>query len=212
MTAAPLATAPTVETTSRHQDVLNRFIDFGDRLVQLAVEQAEATTLPVEKAAASYDRVTRSVRKSIWLVRKLSEPPKDRTAARKRIIRTVEDAIQCHAEPSDAESLQEELLDRLDAPDLDDDIDNRPVADIITDIIRDLGLAHIPGTHPWKRRTPPELAELNARAAQLVDGLVRPPHQPVGPTHQYGWSNDQTVPADHQPGWPNHHPIGCNSS
>jgi hypothetical protein len=183
MSDAPI---PTSDTGSHHSDVLNRFIDFGDRLVRLAVEQAEATTLPLDKAAAAYDRVTRSARKSIWLVRKLAEAPKDRTTARKRIIRTVEDAIQCHADPSDAETLHEELLDRLDTLDLDDEIDDRPVADIIADITRDLGLAHIPGTHPWKRRTPTDLAELHARAAQ--------------PSHRH-----YHQPAENQP-------VGCDSS
>jgi hypothetical protein len=180
--------------TTPHQAVLNRFVDFGDRLVRLTVERAEAATFPVDKAAAAYDRVTRSVRKSIWLVRKLAEPAKsvDRIAARKQIIRTVEDAIQRHAEADPSETLHEELLDRLDTSELEDEIGNRPVEDIIADILRDLGLAAIPGTQPWKRRTPADLTELHARAARDT---------PI---------TDLTITT---PVWPSQiHPVGYNSS
>ena len=156
----------TEPATTRHQDLLNDCVEFGHRLARLAVDRAEADTLAVDKAAAAYERVTRSMRHSIWLVRKLAEPVKtiDRIAARKRIIRSVEDAIGREAEDPDA--LHEELRTRLETPDLDDEIDTRPVADIITDIIHDLGLAAAFGTTPWKRRTPADLAELHALAAE----------------------------------------------
>ncbi len=111
---------------------------------------------------ASFDRMARAVRRSIALARTLAEPialasdpAQHRAGVRKRIIREVEDAIQRasdNAERPDAESLRAELRDRLDAPDLDDDITTRPVAEIITEIRRDLGLASLPGDHPWKRR------------------------------------------------------------
>jgi hypothetical protein len=87
------------------------------------------------------------------------------TPRRRRIIRDVEDTIQRTTGPAEAETLHAELLDRLDAPDLDDDIENRPIGDVIADICRDLGLAALPGTHPWKRRTTEDLATLCARAA-----------------------------------------------
>ncbi len=135
--------------------------------------------------AAAFDRIARAVRRSIALVRSLAEPvqfaktPAQHLAAtRKRILREVEDVIQRTAPASDdaasdgadtdnasAEALTAELHDRLDAPDLDDDISSRPVADIITEICRDLGLAALSGTHPWKRRTPKDLEQLCARSA-----------------------------------------------
>jgi hypothetical protein len=123
------------------------------------------------------------------------QPARDqhRAATRRRILREVEDIIQRtapgsdqatsnqavpdgsgangadfddgHADDASAEALTAELHDRLDAPDLDDDISSRPVADIITEICRDLGLAALPGAHPWKRRTPKDLEQLRARAA-----------------------------------------------
>ncbi len=129
---------------------------------------------------ASFDRMARAVRRSIALARTLAEPialasdpAQHRAGVRKRIIREVEDAIQrasdnaefSDAERPDAESLRAELRDRLDAPDLDDDITTRPVAEIITEIRRDLGLASLPGDHPWKRRTPEDIQQLCARAA-----------------------------------------------
>ena len=126
----------------------------------------------------AFDRTARAVRRSILLARSLADPvqpAKDpaqrRTAARRRIIREVEDAIQRTASAANdgrdgPETLQAELRDRLDAPDLDDDISTRPTADIISEICRDLGLAAPPGgAHPWKRRTPQDIAQLCAAAA-----------------------------------------------
>ncbi len=135
--------------------------------------------------AVAFDRIARAVRRSIALARSLAgpvplarDPAQHRTAARKRILREVEDTIQRtapgsgHAAPDGSgsdeagdEALLAELHDRLDARDLNDDISSRPVADIITEICRDLGLATLPGAHPWKRRTPADLEQLCARAA-----------------------------------------------
>lgn len=83
--------------------------------------------------------------------------------------------------------------DRLDAPDLEDDITTRPVADI-TEICRDLGRDALPGTHPWTRRTPNDIRHPGApaaRSAEVKDVLVlamplprigdgRQPHQQAG--------------------------------
>ena len=197
MTTDPAPT-PAAEATRPHQDVLNRFVDCGDRLVQLITKQAEATTIPVVKAADAYDKVTRSARRSMWLVRKFAEPVKtvDRTGARKQIIRTVEDIIQRHAEdPEEAENLREELFDRLDTLDLEDEIRGRKLDDIITDIVRDLGLAHVPGNHPWARRTPEDVAALCARAAQPVPAVQVAPAAPTP-----------------RPNQPHDQPVACNST
>ena len=124
----------------------------------------------------AFDRIARAVRRGILLARSLDEPiqpardpAQARAATRRRIIREVEDAIQrTGRDASDGrdgpEALQAELRDRLDAPDLDDDISLRPAAEIITEICRDLGLAALPGTHPWKRRTPEDIRQLCAAA------------------------------------------------
>ncbi len=161
---------------------------------------------PLVSIAAAFDRIARAVRRSIALARSLADPvppardpTQHRAAARKRILREVEDAIQrtapasgqtapSHAAPDgsdadapgandSAEALTAELHDRLDAPDLDEDISRRPIAEIITEICRDLGLAALSGAHPWKRRTPNDLEQLRARAA----APNRPCHPGAGP-------------------------------
>ncbi len=196
-----------------YRDVLHELIDMGAGFARLLHQQAAApahaappdATRPqpapspapdvlipdaLISMAAAFDRIARAVRRSIALARSLAhpvpparDPAQHRAAARKRILREVEDAIQRtapgsgHAAPNgfsadaadlddaSAEALTAELHDRLDAPDLDDDISSRLVADIITEICRDLGLAALSGAHPWKRRTPTDLEQLCARAA-----------------------------------------------
>ena len=134
------------------------------------------------RLSAAFDRTARAVRRGILLARSLDQPVQPaplqpapdpaapRAAARRRILRDVEDAIQRTGRGASdghdrAETLQAELRDRLDAPDLDWDISTRPIADIISEICRDLGLAPPSGLHPWKRRTPQDIAQLCARAA-----------------------------------------------
>ncbi len=56
----------------------------------------------------------------------------------------------------------------MDGPDLGDDIARRPVGEIIADIAHDLELDSMPGTRPWVRRRPAEVAALHARAAAAV--------------------------------------------
>ena len=181
------------EDTGFYRQVLHDFITIGADLARTLHQQAttpaptpqrpaptpEPPATPLPEIIAAFDRLARAVRRSILLARSLAKPPppaKDpaahRTAARKQVIRVVEDAIQrasqdAHdAESHDAaEALTAELHDRLDAPDLDNDLVTRPIADIITEIRRDLGLASPPGDTPWRRRTPADLAQLQTRAA-----------------------------------------------
>ena len=85
-----------------------------------------------------------------------------------------------------AESLHAELQERLDAPDLEDDISSRPTPEIIAEICKDLGLDNMPGVHPRKRRTPADAANLHARAAARPcaprpQATARPPATPAPP-------------------------------
>ena len=190
--------------TDYYRQALHNFIDMGTDLARLvhgqATAQAQAaqpgTALPGPEVITAFDRLARAVRRSIMLARKLAEPPapaKDpahhRAAARKRIIREVEDAIQRHshatdsADDADPASLTTELHDRLDTPDLDRDLTTRPIADIITELCRDLGLAALPGTAPWRRRTPQDIQDLNARAA-AQPGAAPPSPKPQAPNPQ----------------------------
>ena len=132
------------------------------KLVTLGISMTEhihdcTTTQPgtdLAEGSKAFERVSRGTRLSILLACKLAEPLR-RVAARKQIIRAVEDTIQRRAEDDDeAETLEVELLDRLDTLDLEDELGSRPVQDIITDILRDFGLAHVPGTHPLEAPHP----------------------------------------------------------
>ncbi len=86
-------------------------------------------------------------------------------------------------EATDADPLHAGMLDRPDAPDLDDDPRTRPAADIIADICRDLGLAALPGAHPWTGRTPEDIGQLCARAATSSQARPAPVRRRVAPPH-----------------------------
>ena len=221
--------------TQLYRESLHDFITIGTSLARhlhhQVTGQPQATPQPTihptptpqaaitpEAAAMAFDRLARSVRRSIMLARKLAEPPapaKDpahhRAAARKRIIREVEDAIQRHshapdsADDADPASLTTELHDRLDTPDLDYDLTTRPIADIITELCRDLGLAALPGTNPWRRRTAQDIQDLNARAAaQPGAAPPRPTPKPPSPNPQ---PPRATLPRAHPvPAHGNHQP------
>ncbi len=171
--------------------VLLHLVEIGDDLAEMVRQEAKQAARARAEAAKcqpvpltplpqavpptstdAYERITRSMRRCMALYQKLAEPrktpsPQHRTAARKKIIRDVEDVIQSKAPDDEQEILHAELLERLDRPELDDEIANRSIAEIVTDICRDFGIAALPATHPWKRRIPHDIAILNARAAQL---------------------------------------------
>ncbi|HEY0204508.1 MAG TPA: hypothetical protein VGC15_10205 [Acetobacteraceae bacterium] len=142
------------------------------------------------KIVASFDPLARAVRRCIAQAQNLNapkqqpparNPSQDRTTARRRIIRAVEDVIQRppdNDECDDAEVLLADLRERMDAPDLEDDIANRPAEDIIKEILRDLGLAALPGSRPWKRRTQADIAALNASAAAPSSPASSAGHSP----------------------------------
>ena len=149
---------------SSHQSVLDDLVALGHDLAR-QVHAAAGNDLTLEAATIAFDRIARTVRRTVLLSRRLGDAPaRDRTAAaRREIIRRVEDAItRTSNKDEDRPTLRAELQERLDAPELDDEIGTRPTPDIILDIIRDLGLA--PG--PWPRRTPAEIRILHANAGK----------------------------------------------
>lgn len=167
--------AARMEALDRRVDSL---VDIGMTHAEIGLARAQRPEATVETevmCAKSYEGVSRSVRQSIMLACKMAEPKQagrsawpQRTAARARVIRGVEDVIaHKSADRSEAESLRAELLDRLDAPDFEVDIETRPPAEIIEEIARDLGLGDCPaGVEKWPRRTPETIAVLRAAAAE----------------------------------------------
>ena len=151
-------------------------------------QQAATAALPPTPSSANdqfpdptlaFDRISRCIRRTILLAKKLpglgdergrepnaENPTLRRIASRKRILRQVEDVIQRNARPEHLDTLQVELRERLDSPDLEDDIDHRPLPDIVADICRDLRVA-IPYANNYKRRTPAHVADLRDQAAAL---------------------------------------------
>ena len=156
-----------------YRRVLHELIEMGADLARMVHGQAQAEPAAAEAPAlvAAFDRVARTIRRTIGLARRLDAPEAGlasragrRLAVRRQIIRAVEDSIHELA-PERQSALEAELLERLDGPDLADDIDHRPVMEIIAEIRRDLGLSAVPGRPYCKRRNPAEIAVLCARAA-----------------------------------------------
>ena len=193
MTIAP---HETLDETEHFKQVLRELVDMGTDIARIihhqTRRQAEAATAALPPPATAntqfpdpaiaFDRISRTIRRTILLSQKLAEPPRPsaipttyRIAARKRVLREVEDMIELNAAPADRPTLNAELLDRLDAPDLEDDIGARPLDDIIIDICHDLRVAH-PYADNWKRRSPQQVETLRQRAAALPPARSGPAH------------------------------------
>ena len=172
----PAQPDPAQPDTAHFQRILAALIDRTAATAHKLADRIDAeTTTPAEIArlAAALERVATIVRRSIVLSIHLTKTAEQaaatRTAARIRIIREISDTIaRENLAPDRAETLRVELVERLDAPDLaphmDREIAFRPVADIILDLKRDMGLGRLPGTPKWPRRTPDDIADLLARA------------------------------------------------
>jgi hypothetical protein len=170
--------------------VLLDLVEKGHELAAMLMREAKAQEesgapapaagrSPMRQAVADFACITRAVRRTVMLYQKLIDPARasaraHRVIARKKIIRDVEDAIHHNAPEGEQETLHAELMERLDRPDLEDEIADRPIADIVTDINRDLGITGLYDGHPWKRRIPHDIAVLSARAEQLAGA---PPSQ-----------------------------------
>ena len=187
---------PATNHDAHYDQVLRDLVDMATDIArtihaQITTRQQDAkAALPPTPSPANdqfpdptlaFDRISRCIRRTILLAKKLpglgdglgrepnaENPTLRRIAARKRILRNVEDVIQRNARPEHLDPLHAELRERLDSPDLEDDIDHRPIQDIVADICRDLRVA-IPYANNYKRRTPAQVADLRSKAAALPE-------------------------------------------
>ena len=182
------AAGPVPDDVAYHRGMLNELAELG---MDMARRVHHAATAPGEAGAGvsdaasaeafgrAFDRVARCVRRTVLLARRVCEPVSvkpgaeraetlaryGRVSARRQILRAVEDEIDATVHDPDAQAeLRAELHERLDGPDVVEDLDVRPVSGIIEHIRRDLGLG--PDGKPGVfRRTPEAIAVLCARAA-----------------------------------------------
>ena len=185
----PPADSP-ADLESRQRAQTERYLGLLNHVIDVCVDvvdglQVQVRTGPATAVAIPLEHIVRTIRRTMALAQKYAEPPRPRAAERERtrqkIYRGVEDVIQRSAgTDQEARALRNELRERIDCPDMADDLDNRPIEEIITELLRDFGLAHLPGTHPWARRTPRDIADLKRRAALPPPTPARPATGPPG--------------------------------
>ena len=182
----PTPTPPQSQPASHQDDdayyraILHDLIDHGAELARQLRERAAKQ--PEFDLTIPFDRIARTIRRTIALARHIAtNPPKartptaDRTQAREKIIRGVEDAIEAKRGPkTDTEILYNELHERLDDAGFERDLRTRPIDEIIEELARDLGIAYQSRSYVWERRTPADIATLRARAALSANGRAAP--------------------------------------
>jgi hypothetical protein len=135
-----------------YRGVLHGLIVVGADLAQVVQEQARHPVAPepIAELAEAFERIARAVRRTVALARTLDEPVKARAlraagaghaAARARIRREVEEVIELGTEASEAEELREQLRDRMERPEFEDELGDRPIEEIIAGLFKDLRLA-----------------------------------------------------------------------
>ena len=182
--AQPAATQAELAERRRRQELAHELAELSVDLARTAAAEAKQDPTPANLTA--FERVARGARRALLLAQKLSEVPRHltRTEARQEVARQVEHRIAAHCPedhpPADyppedrlaadhpalerpsAERLRAELAERLDGPDLGDDLLLRPLADITEQICADLGL------------NGPEPASVRRRAAEDISRLFQP--------------------------------------
>ena len=162
-TRPPDEAAPRAAERARHRAILNELIELGADAARMVHRQIKVThdyevetgttVWPAPDRTASFERMARSVRRTILLIERLDEPARaptsdDRRAVQDRAWRGVEAASACalvddelEDAPADAaERLDAERPERVDTLDSEDWLDARPMAELIAGICRELGL------------------------------------------------------------------------
>ena len=200
------------EDAQYYRQVLHKFIAMGTDLAEAVHRQAlaepaaapapqnqpedePAAPSPTPQQAVTFDRLARTVRRTIALARKLSEPAREAPGPKLRLDecpnarrpdRAETDAL--HAEPWAEPCERPEAPDCDADEDLDDDLDGQSLADLIASLRHDTGLATLSDAELRQHRTPPrtqegvpsEMCGLCARATRLPAATL-PAHPGTGP-------------------------------
>ena len=125
--------------------------------------QPDATPAPAPALAIAFDRLARTVRRTIALARKLSEPDRAPPGPKPHPTNHCADccpsARQRRTDSAETDALHAEPCDRPEAPDFDadeglgDDLDEQSLADLIASLRHDTGLATLTDSQLRQRRT-----------------------------------------------------------
>ena len=169
---------------ARYLAVLHELLDIGTAIARTVHREmlAEAASWRPGKPAgrnyvAAFDVISRAIRRTIMLSMKLAEL---RAAARAVPERKAAPVLRVVAdEAGEAARPRAETRERLDRPDWNERLEDRPVGEIIDGIRRDLGLAPVAQPLALMLCTPNEVAALRARAAAAREQAPTLAHAPV---------------------------------
>ena len=139
-----------------------------DPAPQSQPEDDPAAPSPSPQHAIAFDRLARTVRRTIALARKLSEPDKEPPGPKLRPETCYAEgwderrlsARQRSTDCADADAQHAEPCERPEEPDddlpegNDEDLDEQDIAYLMASIGNDLNRAALPDPELWKRRTP----------------------------------------------------------
>ncbi len=163
------------EDAQYYRQVLHKLIAMGTDLAEAVHRQAlaepaasqpttedqPAAPSPTPSQATSFDRLARTVRRTIALARKLSEPAREAPGPKLRL-NECPNARRPDCAETDAPDAEPwaEPCERPEGPDcdadedLDDDLDEQSFADLIASLRHDTGLATLTDAELRQHRTP----------------------------------------------------------
>jgi hypothetical protein len=136
---------------------------------------AAGDPIPAPENVDAVVSMSRCIRHNIALALKLAKPARaepaptppenPHAALRRLIIRAVDEAIGHNATSPKPEILREDLRERPEAPERDDEIDNRTIEDVITDMRREFTRLATSGPEHWKFLTEDAIDRIFAHVA-----------------------------------------------
>ena len=171
------------EDAQYYRQVLHKFIAMGTDLAEAVHRQAladpaaphnqpedePAAPSPTPKQAITFDRLTRCVRRTIALARKLSEPSREAPGPKLHLKECSPEECPNKRRPekrgtdsAETDALHAEPCERPEGADCDadedlgDDLDEQSLADLIASIRHDTALATLSDAELRQHRTPPK--------------------------------------------------------